>query len=102
MVHVLATIQVAAGKRDEFLRHFHALLPTVQAERGCLEYGPAIDLPTDIPAQAELRHDTVVVVEKWESLAALQAHLDAAHMHAFRESVQSLVVTTELRILCPA
>ena len=44
MIHVLATIEVAAGKRDEVLTQFAWLTPQVRAEDGCLEYGAAVDV----------------------------------------------------------
>ena len=42
MIHVLATVTLQAGRRAEFLDHFHRLMPLVHAEHGCLEYGPAV------------------------------------------------------------
>ena len=48
MIHVLATIEVAPGRREEFLAAFQELVPDVRAEKGCLEYGPAIDLATTV------------------------------------------------------
>lgn len=102
MIHVLATIQLAPGSRGEFLRHFHDVVPKVRAERGCLEYGPTVDLPTGLANQAPLRDDTVVVVEKWLSLEHLQAHLVAPHMLEYRAKVKSLVQSVDLRVLEPA
>jgi quinol monooxygenase YgiN len=37
MLCVLATIDVAEGRRDEFLNVFRQLVPQVLAEEGCLE-----------------------------------------------------------------
>jgi len=102
MIHVIATIELNPGARDEFLKHFHALVPLVHEEAGCLEYGPTVDAATDIPAQAPLREDVVVVVEKWESVDALKAHLVAPHMQSYRENVKSLVKGMTLHILQPA
>ena len=42
------------------------------AEEGCLEYGAAIDEPTSLGVQELAGDDAVVVVEKWESVAALE------------------------------
>jgi quinol monooxygenase YgiN len=102
MIHVIATISLAPGVRDEFLRHFHALMPSVHAEVGCIEYGPTVDVTSKIAAQAAVRPDVVVVVEKWADLAALEAHLVAPHMTSYREAVKSLVTGVDLRILEPA
>ena len=51
MIDVVATIHVAPGRRADVLREFHALAPVVRSEKGCLEYGPTIDVATGIPAQ---------------------------------------------------
>ncbi|MCZ7648552.1 MAG: antibiotic biosynthesis monooxygenase [Planctomycetota bacterium] len=102
MVHVVAAISVAPGRRAEFVEHFKALVPAVHAEQGCIEYGPTIDVQTGIDRQIPLRPDVVTVVEKWESLDALKAHLGAPHMLAFRDKVKGLVLKVELQILQPA
>ena len=102
MIIVLAEIEIASGKRESFLEEFQKLVPQVQAEDGCLEYGPAIDLETGIAAQQPVRNDVVVVVEKWESLSALKDHLATPHMNSYRESVKDLVKNLKLQILSPA
>jgi quinol monooxygenase YgiN len=101
MIHVVATIEVKAGKRDEFLTAFRALVPLVHAERGCLEYGPTIDLATGIDHQPPPRDNVVTVVEKWDSPEALKDHLAAPHMQRYREQVGAIVVGVEIRVLQP-
>ena len=101
MIHVLATIRVARGRRAEFLNHFHALVPLVLAEKGCIEYGSAVDLRTPVSSESP-REDVVTVIEKWESFEALQNHLAAVHMHQYRQTVKELVVGVELLVLQPA
>jgi len=102
MLHVIATIEVAEGKREEFLTHFHWVMPFVLAEDGCLEYGPAVDVPTPIAVQLPPRPNVVMVVEKWESLPKLQAHLTAPHMAEYRQKVKDLVRGVALQVLQPA
>ncbi len=101
MIHVLATIELHPGRRSDFLSEFARIVPLVRAEAGCLEYGAATDLETDIAAQQPLRPDAVTVVEKWENVAALKAHLVAPHMVAYRPRVRDFVVATRLQILEP-
>ncbi len=101
MIYVIATIQVRPGKREAFLAEFHRNMPNVRAEKGCLEYGPTVDLRTEIKAQIPLRENTVTAVEKWESLPALQAHLVAPHMVGYRERVKDLVTSVTLQVLEP-
>ncbi len=101
MIHVIATVRVKAGQRAEFLDHIHRLVPEVRAERGCLEYGPTVDLKTDIAAQRAADENVVVVVERWDSLEALQTHLVAPHMQRYRQAVADLVEDVSLQILQP-
>jgi quinol monooxygenase YgiN len=101
MIHVLATIELAPGAREAFLTEFRQIVPQVRAEHRCLDYGPTIDLPSGIPAQIDPREDVVTVVERWDSLAALQTHLLAPHMQAYRDRVKSLVKKVNLVILQP-
>lgn len=99
MIHVIATIEVNPARREDFLAEFTKLVPKVQAEAGCVQYGPTIDVDSGIPIQEPLRENVVVVVEQWESLDALKAHLVAPHMQEYREQVKDLVAGMKLQVL---
>lgn len=101
MIHVIATISTARGRREEFLGAFRDLVPQVRAEKGCIEYGPAIDLATPASSGAE-RADVVTVVEKWENVGALLDHLAAPHMVKYKEKVKDIVTGVDIRVLQPA
>ncbi len=102
MICVIAAIEVAEGRREEFLNIFRKLVPTVRAEAGCLEYGPLVDFFSGIPGQQPVRPNTVVVVEKWQSPAALEAHLATEHMQKFFAATEGLRTGLALEILQPA
>ena len=102
MIHVIATVNLSDGTRDQFLHEFRQVVPFVLKEDGCIEYGPATDIETNISAQAASRDNTVTIIEKWESIEALEAHLIAAHMVEYRGKVKSFVKDVDLRILQPA
>ena len=102
MIHVIATIELVQGKRQEFLDEFRKIVPLVRAEKGCLEYAPTVDVRTNISAQEEIRANIVTVVEKWESIEALEDHIRAPHMVEYRDRVRGLVVSTRLHVLQPA
>ena len=102
MIHVLATITVKSGKRDAFLQEFHRIMPMVHAEAGCIEYGPTIDVDSGVSVQGPLRENVVIIIEKWESLAALKAHMQAPHMVEYRVRVKDFVESVTLQILEPA
>jgi quinol monooxygenase YgiN len=102
MIIVLATIELHAGKRPPFLDEFRKIVPLVRAEDGCIEYFPAIDTVSGLAVQGPAREDVVVVIEKWESVAALEAHLIAPHMMEYRPKVKEFVKKVSLQILSPA
>lgn len=101
MIHVVAQVQVNDGQREMFLAEFRKLVPEVLRESGCLEYGPTIDAETDLDRQ-HTDASTVTIIEKWESLDHLKAHLAAPHMLAYRERVKEMVSGSKLHILQPA
>jgi quinol monooxygenase YgiN len=96
MICVIATIETLPGRRDDLLKVFEGLVPKVHAEQGCIEYAAMIDLPN---ALTPLRENVVTVVEKWENLAALEAHLASSHMAEFRCQTESLRLSLSLQIL---
>ncbi|MBX9625136.1 MAG: antibiotic biosynthesis monooxygenase [Gemmataceae bacterium] len=102
MIHVIATVRLAPGTRDAYLDVFRALTPLVRQEAGCIEYQATVDEPTPLGAQELAGDDAVVVVEKWASVAALQAHSRAPHMADYRDKVRDYVRGVTLRVLRPA
>jgi quinol monooxygenase YgiN len=101
MIYVVATIDLRPGTRGPFLAEYEKLVPLVRAERGCIEYGPAVDIASGIASQLQVREDTVVVVEKWDDLPALLAHTTAPHMTDFRARVKDYVAQLRLQVLKP-
>jgi quinol monooxygenase YgiN len=102
MICVIATIQVAAGRRDDLLALFRPLVDKVRAEPGCIEYAPMIDTRSGLAEQDPLRDNAVVVVEKWESTAALLAHLKTLHMAEYAQKAEELQATLSVQVLEPA
>lgn len=99
MIHVLVSVELQPGRRDDFLAEFHRIVPLVLNEHGCIEYGPAIDLDSGITAQAPLRSNVVTIIEKWATLADLQAHLVAPHMVDYRPRVKEMILRSTLHVL---
>ena len=98
MIHVIASIGEKPGKRAAFIEKFKTNEPNVLAEDGCIEYIPAIDAESGIEAQW-VDETVVTVIEKWASLAALHAHLEAPHMKQFKNATAALVEDVSLTIL---
>ena len=98
MIHVLASLQIKEGHLAEFIEIFKANVPNVLKERGCIAYAPAIDVAAGLSAQS-LDPNLVTIVEQWNSLDELRAHLAAPHMLAYGERVKDIVVGKSLKVL---
>ena len=101
MIHVLAIVTAKPGMRDTILKIFHANMPAVHAEKGCIEYGPAIDAEGVGGIQTKLGPDSFVVVEKWESIEALKAHAAAPHMAAYAAKTKEMIASRVIYVLSP-
>ena len=101
MIHVLAIITAKPGKRDEILGHFRANVPAVKAEKGCIEYGAADRCRRHGLVPDQVRPDTFVVVEKWESTDALKAHSAAPHMAAYAAKTREHIASRVIHVLSP-
>jgi quinol monooxygenase YgiN len=101
MIHVIATVELVPGKKDQFLAALRDNLPHVLAEDGCVEYTPTADVSSSIGIQVPVRPDVVTIVERWRDMPALQAHLAAPHMIAYRVRVKEFVSRVSLQLLEP-
>ncbi|MGQ0510344.1 MAG: putative quinol monooxygenase [Betaproteobacteria bacterium] len=102
MIHVVAVLTTKPGQRETVLGHFRANVPAVLAEKGCIEYGAAVDAHDALPFQTRYGADTFIVIEKWESMEALAAHAAAPHMLAYGAKVKELMAGRAVHILSPA
>ncbi|MDG1281734.1 MAG: putative quinol monooxygenase [Pseudorhodobacter sp.] len=98
-VHVVAVLQTKPGLRPQLEAAFAAVTPAVLAEDGCLRYIATADAVGAGPNATPYGPDTVVVVEEWASLAALEAHRTAPHMQAFGASVKDLLAERAVHVL---
>ncbi|MBS1227405.1 MAG: quinol monooxygenase [Proteobacteria bacterium] len=98
MIHVIASLQIKEGHVAQFIEIFKANVPNVLKEQGCIAYAPTIDIAAGLAAQA-LDPKLVTIVEQWNSLDDLRAHLAAPHMLAYGERVKDIVVGKSLKIL---
>ena len=89
-IHVMAVITAKPGMRGKLLEAFHQNSPTVNREQGCIEYIATVDANDAGALQTKFGDDTFVVVEKWESLAALKNHAASTHMAIYSEKTKDL------------
>ena len=102
MIHVVAIITAKPGQRGAILAAIRANLPAVRAEKGCIEYGPAVDAEGIGAFQTKAGPETLFVIEKWEDAEALKAHAAAPHMAAYAAKVKDLVANRVIHVLAPA
>ena len=102
MIHVIATVELKPGCRDAYLEVLMGNVAAVQAEKGCLEYAPTIDVQTDITMQDPTNDNVVTIIETWQNIAALKNHFIEPHMLAYREKVKDLIRKVSIRVLQPA
>ena len=63
-----------------------------------VSYSASIDVTPPLPRQI-VDDNMVTIIEKWESPEALQAHLQAPHMLAYKEQVTDIVEGATIRVL---
>ena len=101
LIHVVAVITAKRGMRKHVLEAFHQNSSTVRQEKGCMEYMAAVDADDVGALQTMLGDETFVVVEKWESLAALKDHAASPHMAAYAQRTKDLIASRVIHVLSP-
>lgn len=89
---VVATLVVKPEHRAEVIAALTPLVAASRAEAGCRRY-----LPHEDAADAA----RLVVVEEWESDAALEQHLAAPHFKSFGAAIAGKVESVDIRRLRP-
>ena len=102
MIHVVAHIGTKPGQREAVLREFAQIVPVVRAEKGCIEYVPVIDAEGAGAITTPLGPDSFAVVEKWATMADLQAHAAAPHMAAYGARVRDMIASRAVHVLSAA
>jgi len=83
MIQVIATIKAHDGQREALLAAFREILAEVQAKDGCRQYVLGANLPSGMPGQAGFDPADFVIIEQWDDLAALQAHVGSPSYQAW-------------------
>ena len=78
-----------------------AVVSTVRAEDGCRMYTLLKDAATDWDKPMRFGERTMWMLEKWDSVDALKAHLDTPHMKAFGPTVRPMRTASTFHVLEP-
>jgi quinol monooxygenase YgiN len=98
MINVIASICVKTGTLSDYLAILKANVQAVRKEKGCIEYVPMVDFDAKLLPQV-LDKNVVTILEKWEDLEALHAHLGSTHMLDYREKVKNIVESVAVKVL---
>ena len=101
MIHVIATIELKSNCRESYLEVLKDNVPNVKAEDGCLAYEPVLDIDSGLPAQGSVRENVVTIIEAWQSLEHLAAHLKTSHMLSYRDAVTDYVENVSVQVMSP-
>ena len=102
MIHIVVTMIVRPGCLPDFLAECEKLRPLVLAEPGCIEYVYTRDIASPLGIQEPLHANRITLIEKWDSLAALQVHMEQAHMKEFGPRIQAMRESVTARVTEPA
>ena len=98
MISVIASVRIRVDRLSQFIEIIKSNVPEVRREKGCIEYFPAIDIDSGLPVQ-KLDKNVVTIIERWENVEALRAHLKTPHMLAYREKVKDVVEDLSIKVL---
>lgn len=100
MLTIIADIQLRPGTehRENVLNAFRKITPVVLQEDGCCGYELLIDHESDIHYQTKIP-DSITMLEHWESVEHLNAHLQTPHMQAYQQQVKDDVLNVKIRIM---
>jgi len=101
MLNLVVTMMVKEGRMEEFLDVCRELRPQVLAEPGCLAYDYTRDAVSPFDPEKPLDPNRVILLERWTSPEALQAHMQTAHMKAAGPKMKELRASSEVRVLEP-
>ncbi len=88
MIIVIAIMNVKPGKKDAFILDAKDLVTETRQETGCISY----DLLTSTEDE-----DLLVMLEKWEDIESLNAHMETDHFKKFGETIERFL-TKEIEV----
>jgi len=98
MLHVIVTMRIKEGRMQEFLAACKDLRPIVLREAGCQGYEYVRDVVSPFSPEQPIEADRITLLERWESLDALKAHLETPHMKAAGAKMKGMRASVELHL----
>ena len=89
-VYVLCRFDLQPGKKEAYAEAVRTITDAVRRDKGCRFYSLVGDAETDMTNPMKFGPDVLWMVECWDSVDALKAHLQAPHMKKFAPSARPL------------
>jgi quinol monooxygenase YgiN len=101
MIQLIITVTTIPGRVEEYIGAFARIAPQVRLEEGCIQYELYRD-SNDPRFDNEVRKDTLIICEKWESIELLQAHSrNSEPLIEFRKAVKDIKLSSSYVLLSP-
>ncbi len=101
LIHVVAIITTKPGQRGAVFASFRDIILEVRREEGCVEYRATVDIEGGPETWAKFGPDTFVVIEKWESREALEAHSASGPHGGLCGAGKDLIASRAIHVLEP-
>lgn len=89
MIIVSGKVVTQPGALDGVRAAMRDVIAATRAESGCIDYSYGVDV---------LDPNTIIILEYWESWAALEAHFRAPHMQPWGEALKAAgLISRDLR-----
>jgi quinol monooxygenase YgiN len=98
MVHLVVTFIIKDGMMDAYLAEVAKLRPLVLAEKGCVEYTYLKEIQTPFKIQEPVQENRLTLIERWESMEALETHSKSPHMAQYGKIMHPMRVSTSARV----
>ncbi len=98
MIHILVSMMVKEGCMKEFLALGEKLRREVLKEKGCHAYEYTREIASPLGIQEAVDSNRITLVERWDSLESLKAHMDAPHMKEFGPGMSELRTSVTARV----
>jgi quinol monooxygenase YgiN len=100
MLTIVAEIRVYQGglHKEKVMQAFKKIIPTVRKEPGCHTYELLVDADVEVNYQTK-DADLILILEKWEGIEYLNAHIQTPHVQAYQLEVRDHVADVKIRIL---
>jgi|SRR5471032_349057 len=101
MINIIVTMMIKEGQLNAFIAECAKVRPLVLEEKGCISYDYMAEIPTSMTRQEPVNANRITLIERWESLEAIDVHSQAKHMAEFVSNVKEMRENVVIRVGTP-